>query len=165
MLSHVHVGVSDFARGYAFYAGIMEELGYALKFSKPDKSWAGWMQAGVARPLFLVGRPYDGKAATPGNGQMVALLAPDRSIVDRCYTRAISSGGQDEGAPALRPHYHPDYYGCYFRDPDGNKICVCCHDPISDGCDNEFWPSSADEYWPTSRCVTGWPGPRPRPAG
>jgi len=36
---------------------------------------------------------------------------------------------------------------------------------IKVGCDNEFWPSSADEFWPTSRCVTGWPGPRPRPAG
>ncbi|SEE59746.1 hypothetical protein SAMN04490188_4622 [Pseudomonas kilonensis] len=27
--------------------------------------------------------------------------------------------------------YHPDYYGAYFRDFDGNKLCVCCHDSVS----------------------------------
>ncbi len=73
MLSHVHVGVSDFGRALAFYSGVMERLGFVLKFSNPEKSWAGWMEAGVARPLFLVGLPFDGKAASPGNGQMVAL--------------------------------------------------------------------------------------------
>jgi len=56
----------------------------------------------------------------------VALLAPNRAAVDRCYSRAIASG--DEGRPGLRPHYHPNYYGAYFRDLDGNKLCVCCHD-------------------------------------
>ena len=78
LLSHVHVGVSDFDRAFAFYSGVMDTLGFVLKFSKPEKSWAGWMEAGAARPLFLVGRPFDGDAAHPGNGQMVALLAPNR---------------------------------------------------------------------------------------
>lgn len=133
LLSHVHVGVSDFDRAFAFYSGVMDKLGFVLKFSNPEKSWAGWMEAGVARPLFLVGRPFNGEAAHPGNGQMVALLAPNRNGVDQCHAWAIGHGGVDGGAPALRPHYHPDYYGAYFRDPDGNKICVCCHSPDSDG--------------------------------
>jgi catechol 2,3-dioxygenase-like lactoylglutathione lyase family enzyme len=133
LLSHVHVGVSDFDRAVTFYSGVMERLGFVLKFSDPEKCWAGWMEAGVARPLFLVGRPFDGEVATPGNGQMVALLAPNRIAVDQCYAWAIGSGGTDEGAPALRLHYHPDFYGAYFRDPDGNKICVCCHNPIAEG--------------------------------
>jgi len=133
MLSHVHIGVTDFARALAFYRGVMEELGFALKFSEPDKPsdrpWAGWMRPGVERPLFLIGLPYNGERATVGNGQMVALLAPNRAAVDRCYARAIASGAQDEGKPGLRPHYHANYYGAYFRDLDGNKLCVCCHDP------------------------------------
>jgi catechol 2,3-dioxygenase-like lactoylglutathione lyase family enzyme len=133
LLSHVHVGVSDFDCALEFYSGVMERLGFVLKFSSPEKFWAGWMEAGVARPLFLIGRPFNGEAATPGNGQMVALLAPDRNAVDRCYAWATENGGTDEGAPALRSHYHPDYYGAYFRDPDGNKICVCCHSPVSEG--------------------------------
>jgi len=133
MLSHVHVGVSDFGRALAFYSGVMEQLDFVLKFSDQEKSWAGWMEANVARPLFLIGLPFDGKAASPGNGQMIALLAPNRNAVDQCYTWAIGNGGTDEGAPALRAQYHPDYYGAYFRDPDGNKICVCCHSPVAEG--------------------------------
>ena len=76
MLSHVHIGITNFEPAFAFYRGVMDELGFTLKFSEPEKSWAGWMQAGVDRPLFLIGYPYNGERAAPGNGQMVALLAP-----------------------------------------------------------------------------------------
>ena len=132
MLSHVHIGISDFERAFAFYCGVMSELGFTLKFSEPEKQWACWMQAGLDRPLFLIGRPYNGERAAPGNGQMVALLAPNRDAVDRCYARAITNGARSEGEPGLRPHYHPNYYGAYFRDPDGNKLCVCCHNPAAE---------------------------------
>lgn len=131
LLSHVHVGVSDFERAFEFYSGVMQRLGFVLKFADPDEAWAGWMEAGAARPLFLIGRPFDGRAAGPGNGQMVAFLAPDRNAVEQCHAWAVSNGGTDEGAPGLRPHYHADYYGAYFRDLDSNKICVCCHDPVA----------------------------------
>jgi lactoylglutathione lyase len=60
---------------------------------------------------------------------MTALLAPGRAQVDAAYARALELGGSDEGAPGLRPHYHAHYYGAYVRDPDGNKLCICCHDP------------------------------------
>ena len=129
MLSHVHIGVTDFPRAFTFYADLMGELGHALKFSEPDVSWAGWMQPGHPRPLLLIGHAFDGAPAEAGHGQMVALLAPDRASVDRCHAAAIARGGTDEGAPGLRPQYRPHYYGAYFRDPDGNKLCVCCHDP------------------------------------
>jgi catechol 2,3-dioxygenase-like lactoylglutathione lyase family enzyme len=129
MLSHVHVGISDFDRALAFYAAVMDTLGLVLKFAEPDNGWAGWKQPHADRPLFLVGRPYDGGPAEPGNGQMIALLAPSRAAVDRCHAMALEHGGRSEGPPGLRPHYHPNYYGAYFRDPDGNKLCVCCHDP------------------------------------
>lgn len=129
MLSHVHIGVADFERAFAFYSRVMDTLGYPLKFLEPDEPWAGWKPADADRPLFLVGHPYNEEPAAPGNGQMVALLAPNREAVDKCFAVAIASGGRSEGAPGLRPHYHPDYYGAYFCDPDGNKICVCCHDP------------------------------------
>ena len=129
MISHVHVGVTDFERAFAFYSDVMDALGFPLKFCDRERPWAGWMPTAAARPLFLIGRPHDGEGAAPGNGQMVALLAPSRAAVDDCHHRALSGGGRDEGSPGLRPHYHRDYYGAYFRDPDGNKICVCCHDP------------------------------------
>ena len=129
MISHVHVGVDDFERALAFYDAVLPTLGLVRRFSDPGRGWAGWQLPDVARPLFLVGRPHDGRPAAPGNGQMVALLAPDRAAVDRCHAAALAAGGRDEGAPGPRPDYHADYYGAYFRDPEGNKLCVCCHQP------------------------------------
>lgn len=126
MLSHVFIGVTDFERAYAFYAALMAQLDLPLKFRDEARPWAGWMPAGAPRPLFLIGRPLEGEAAC-GNGQMAALLAPTRAAVERAYTTALAHGGRCEGQPGLRPEYHPHYYGAYFRDPDGNKLCVCCH--------------------------------------
>ena len=129
MISHVHVGIDDFDRTIAFYETVLPVLGLVARFKDPVKGWAGWQKPGVARPLFLVGRPFDGRPAVPGNGQMIALLAEDRATVDRAHAAAVAAGGRDEGAPGLRPHYHPDYYGAYVRDPEGNKLCICCHKP------------------------------------
>ncbi|WP_424813995.1 VOC family protein [Roseococcus sp. YIM B11640] len=127
MISHIHLGVSDLGRAIAFHGPILAALGLVPKFR--DESWAGWMTPGVPRPLFILGRPFDGAAPDPGNGTMLALLSPDRRTVDRCHALAMAAGGTDEGGPGLRPQYHPHYYGAYFRDPDGNKLCICCHDP------------------------------------
>jgi len=131
MISHVFVGVTDFDRAFMFYSAVMQELRFQLKFRDDSRPWAGWMAADAPRPLFLIGKPYNGDPASCGNGQMIALLAPDREAVDRAHASALAKGGSCEGAPGLRPHYHPDYYGTYFRDPDGNKIGVCFHDPVS----------------------------------
>ncbi len=129
MISHIHLGVKDFGAAFDFYAGVMEALGHALRFRDEAKPWAAWQAPGQARPLFLIGHPFDGAPATAGNGSMVALLASNRSQVDLCHARALAAGGRCEGKPGLRPHYHADYYGAYFRDLDGNKIGVCCHQP------------------------------------
>jgi catechol 2,3-dioxygenase-like lactoylglutathione lyase family enzyme len=128
MISHIHVGVTDFTRAWCFYEAIMPLLGLQIRFNEPDKGWAGWQAPDRARPLFLIGKPFDGKPAAPGNGPMTALLALDRRTVDRVHVAALAAGGTSEGAPGLRPHYHANYYGAYFRDPDGNKLCICCHE-------------------------------------
>jgi predicted lactoylglutathione lyase len=60
---------------------------------------------------------------------MVALLAQNRAQVEQAHRLALAHGGRCEGPPGLRAEYHPDYYGTYFRDPDGNKLCVVCHQP------------------------------------
>jgi lactoylglutathione lyase len=129
MFSHVFVGVTDFDRAYAFYAPLMQSMGIGLRFCEPDTPWAGWHSADGTRPLFVIGKPHNGVAHDPGNGQMVAFLAADRAGVHRAYQTALDHGGTCDGPPGLRPHYHADYYGAYFRDPDGNKICVACHAP------------------------------------
>jgi catechol 2,3-dioxygenase-like lactoylglutathione lyase family enzyme len=128
MLSHVYVGINDFEAALAFYTALMAELGTRLRFSDPAKPWAAWQPAEAARPLFVIGKAFDGEAAGCGNGQMIALMAPSRGAVDRAHALALKHGGSCEGAPGLRPQYHANYYGAYFRDPDGNKLCIVCHD-------------------------------------
>jgi catechol 2,3-dioxygenase-like lactoylglutathione lyase family enzyme len=127
MISHVHIGIADFERALAFYSKVLPVLGLVRKFVEPENSRAGWMSPQAPRPLLLVGKPFNGEPAIPGNGQMIALLAPTRALVDDAHAAALAAGGSCEGPPGLRPHYHPDYYGAYFRDLDGNKLCVCCH--------------------------------------
>lgn len=127
MISHVFIGTNEFARSFAFYSRLMNELGLMLKFCDAEKPWAGWHAAQSPRPLFILGAPFDHHQADPGNGNMIALLASSPEMVDRSHAIALAEGGQCEGTPGLRPQYHAQYYGAYFRDVDGNKICVCFH--------------------------------------
>ncbi len=129
MLSHVFVGVRDFPRALQFYRALFAVLQVRERFCEPARPWAGWQSEPGPRPLFLIGAPYDGHAHAAGNGQMTAFLAPTRETVDQAHAAALAHGGVSEGAPGLRPEYHANYYGAYFRDPDGNKLCVACHTP------------------------------------
>jgi len=129
MLSHVHIGVQEFEPALSFYSAVLAKLGWRLKFVEVERPWTGWQFGDRDRPLILVGTPYDKQSASPGNGQMVAFLALSRDAVDAFYATALANGGTSEGAPGLRPEYHSNYYGAYVRDPDGNKLCACCHEP------------------------------------
>lgn len=129
MFSHLFVGVSDFSRALRFYRALMPVLGIQERFCDLKRPWAGWQSSPEPRPLFVIGTPYDGQPHAPGNGQMTAFLAANRETVDRAHAAALAAGGTCEGAPGLRPEYHAHYYGAYFRDPEGNKLCVACHAP------------------------------------
>lgn len=127
MLSHVVVGVVEFDRALNFYRALMSVLGIEERFVDRKRPWAGWQSQPGPRPLFIISRPFDGQAQSAGNGQMTAFMAPSRGTVDAAYLTALANGGTSEGAPGLRPEYHQHYYGAYFRDTEGNKICVVCH--------------------------------------
>ena len=127
MFSHVVLGVSDFERAFQFYSAIAKELGLVPKFKDVRAENAGWMPSSSDRPLLLIGKPFDGQPHCAGKGQMIGFLAQNRGVVDRAYFAAGSMGGLCEGPPGLRSHYHPTFYGAYFWDLDGNKICVCCY--------------------------------------
>lgn len=127
MFSHVIVGVTYFDRAFAFYGAVLSCLGLEERFCDRSRPWAGWQRKGEVRPLFLIGRPFDQEPHDQGNGQMTAFLADNRALVDVVYNTALANGGVSDGAPGLRPEYHENYYGAYFRDPDGNKLCIACH--------------------------------------
>ncbi len=132
MFSHVFFGVADFERALRFYRALMSCLAIPERFCEPDRPWAGWQTPESVRPLFIIGKPWNGEPHSAGNGQMLAFAAESRTQVDTAWTIALENGGRSEGAPGLRPDYHPHYYGAYFRDPEGNKLCVVCHAPPED---------------------------------
>lgn len=129
MYSHVTVGTSNLRRSMKFYDAALAPLGLARRRTfRIAASYAPRDFSGANEPFWVV-RPYDGAAASAGNGVTVAFDALTRGAVDAFHAAALAAGGRDEGPPGLRPLYHPDYYGAYVRDPDGNKICVVCHRP------------------------------------
>lgn len=125
MFAHITLGTNDWPRAKPFYDAIMSVLEIGLFFE--HEAGAAYGQA--VGPKVFIGPAFDGQHATVGNGTHIAFLATSRAQVDAFYDAALAHGGSDEGPPGLRPHYHPNYYGAYVRDPDGNKLQAVCHSP------------------------------------
>lgn len=125
MFSHVTLGTNDAVNSRRFYEAVMPTLGIGQPFTLPGTLVFGDLHG---QKLF-VGSPFDGARASQGNGTHIALRAPSRAAVDAFHAAALAHGGADEGAPGLRPQYHPHYYGAYVRDPDGNKLQAVCQAP------------------------------------
>lgn len=119
MLAYVTLGSNDTEKAIAFYDAIMPELGARRVF---DNGRMYFYSTGPGQPMFAIGGPYDEGEATCGNGVMPALGVADNETVDRVYAKAMELGAVSEGEPGQRL---PTFYGAYFRDPDGHKICVC----------------------------------------
>lgn len=122
MFSHVTFGTSDLARAGAFYDTVLGILGHVRGLER--ETFISYGDRSGAR--FFVMNPFDGNAASTGNGVHAAFVAESRADVDAFHAAALAAGGTDEGAPGLRPHYHEDYYAAYVRDPDGNKLQAVC---------------------------------------
>jgi catechol 2,3-dioxygenase-like lactoylglutathione lyase family enzyme len=124
MFSHITLGTNDLAAAEGFYVPVLAALGLELLFRVPGGLCFG---SDLKGPKLFIGAPFDGASASVGNGTHCALMARDRASVDGFHAAALAAGGSDEGAPGLRPHYHPNYYGAYVRDLDGNKLQAVCH--------------------------------------
>jgi predicted lactoylglutathione lyase len=116
MIGYVTLGTNDLAKAAIFYEAIAAELGVPrmMEFD----GFIAWGKEGGGAGIGLT-KPFDGNAASVGNGVMVALEAKDQAQVQRLYDIALANGGTDEGAPGPRGE---GFYAGYFRDPDGNKL-------------------------------------------
>lgn len=119
MIAYVTIGVSDMEKAKAFYLELMSDLGVTPILDIGRLAALGSPEGG---PMLAVCTPYDESAPAPGNGNMVAIAPGSKELVDSLYAKAIELGGADEGEPGARMD---GFYGAYFRDPDGNKICFC----------------------------------------
>ena len=116
MIGYVTLGTNDLARAAKFYDAIAAEMGVGRMMD--FDTFIAWGKPGGGAGIGLT-KPFDGNAASVGNGVMVALEADSREQVERLYRIALENGGTDEGAPGPRGD---SFYAAYFRDPDGNKL-------------------------------------------
>ena len=121
MIGYVTLGTNDLERAAGFYDALLAEIG-AGRFME-NETFVAWAVSPGA-PGLSVTRPFDGNAATVGNGVMVALAVDSTEKVDRLHARALELGGSDEGAPG--PRGEDGFYAAYFRDLDGNKLNAFC---------------------------------------
>jgi catechol 2,3-dioxygenase-like lactoylglutathione lyase family enzyme len=124
MIDHVGFPVSDYAASKAFYEKSLAPLGYGLIME------IGENEMGAPAAGFGIGGNPDfwiGGEGNVGNPVHVAITARDRSAVDAFHAAALAAGGQDNGAPGLRPHYGPNYYAAFVLDPDGHNIEAVCY--------------------------------------
>jgi catechol 2,3-dioxygenase-like lactoylglutathione lyase family enzyme len=126
MLDHITLPVRDLERARAFYLAALAPLGIGIVMEATPEQTGGAGYAGFGadgKAFFWIG------GQNPTGKTHVAFAAKDRASVDAFYAAAIAAGGRDNGAPGLRPHYHPDYYGAFVLDADGYNIEAVCRLP------------------------------------
>ena len=118
MIAYTTIGTADIESAKAFYVALLEDLGASVLMDMGRLAAIGL----AGGPMLAVCTPYNEEAPSPGNGNMVALAPGSKELVDKLYAKALALGGTDDGEPGQRMD---GFYGGYFRDPDGNKICFC----------------------------------------
>jgi catechol 2,3-dioxygenase-like lactoylglutathione lyase family enzyme len=128
MIDHTGISVSNFAASKAFYTQALAPIGYRLLLEFPAAITGNYDVAGFGeapKADFWIG------SGTPNVPPIhVAFRVNSRALVDAFYKAALAAGGRDNGAPGIRAHYHPNYYGAFVRDPDGHNVEVVCHEPV-----------------------------------
>ncbi len=128
MIDHLGIEVADYAASRAFYARVLAALGHGIVMEVTRDMSGGYEGCGFGpsgRPHFWVGKG----SGQPGRGSHIAFSAQSRAQVDAFHAAALAAGARDNGAPGLRPHYHPHYYGAFAIDLDGHNIEAVCHLP------------------------------------
>lgn len=120
MIGYTMFGSADVARARGFYDPLMALFGARVveAYTSEDRVWYA---TAPGAPMLVITKPHDGGNASFGNGTMVALPAASRAAVAEIHAKALALGGADEGAPGVRTGA---FYGAYFRDLDGNKLCA-----------------------------------------
>jgi catechol 2,3-dioxygenase-like lactoylglutathione lyase family enzyme len=118
MLDHIGLEVGSYAMSKTFYADVLAVLGYTVV--EETHGWCGFGPPG--KPQFWIHESQP--IAAPIH---VGFAASDRVAVDRFHAAALAAGGRDNGPPGVRERYHPNYYGAFVLDPDGNNIEAVCH--------------------------------------
>lgn len=127
MLDHVGYAVTDMHRAMRFYRAALAPLSITVIMEVTAEQTGKDAHVGFGangKPFFWIGT-----GLVRGGSVHVAFAASSRAQVDAFHEAALAAGGKDNGAPGLREHYHPSYYGAFVLDPDGNNVEAVCHGP------------------------------------
>jgi catechol 2,3-dioxygenase-like lactoylglutathione lyase family enzyme len=127
MLSYVTIGANDIRRSERFYTAILCPLGYECRAEANAVTYSQPGSPGRCPNVIYVKKPYDGGAATFGNGTMFAFSVATQKLVRELHAAGREAGGSDEGAPGFRDAYSERFYVGYLRDDVGNKIALYCN--------------------------------------
>jgi catechol 2,3-dioxygenase-like lactoylglutathione lyase family enzyme len=122
MLDHVSIQSADVAASAAFYDCVLAALGggRVMDFGTVIGFGVGHM------PDFWIGPQTTGEGFRESH---IAFTATSRAIVDAFHAAAVEHGAESLHEPRVWPEYHPNYYGAFVRDPDGNNVEAVCHSP------------------------------------
>jgi len=124
MIGYVTLGTNNIERACAFFDELFSSIGVGRAME--TETFVAWAQSPDS-PAISITKPYNGEAATAGNGVMVALKMNSQEEVDAFHKKALTLGATNEGSPGFRPEDATSgYYGAYFRDLDGNKLNAFC---------------------------------------
>jgi len=118
MIDHVSIAVRDLKNAEAFYAALLAPLGMTKLREWPGAA-AGF---GKKYPEFWINKRGAMARAAADSGVHICLRAPNAAAVDAFHAAGLAAGGNSDGAPGRRAHYHANYYAAFIRDPDGNRI-------------------------------------------
>ena len=119
LIDHLQLVVKDLAASRRFYEAVLKPLGIPIAGSDEESFWAD--------ELFVSSLATDDALGQLTGRYHFAFQAAGRAAVDAFYRAALDNGGQDNGAPGERPHYHPGYYAAFALDPDGNNVEAVYH--------------------------------------
>jgi catechol 2,3-dioxygenase-like lactoylglutathione lyase family enzyme len=122
MIDHVSIQCADPAASAAFYDAVLAPLG-----GRRVMEFGPVIGYGVPpMPDFWIGPHETGEGFRESH---LAFTAPDRATVQAFFEAAIAVGAEVLHEPRVWPEYHPNYFGAFARDPDGNNVEAVCHQP------------------------------------
>jgi catechol 2,3-dioxygenase-like lactoylglutathione lyase family enzyme len=122
VLDHVSIQCADLEASGAFYDAVLATIGGGRILDLDDVIGYGV----PPMPDFWLGRQRTGEGFRESH---IAFSAPDRAAVRAFFEAAQGAGAEVLHAPRVWPEYHPNYYGAFVRDPDGNNVEAVCHTP------------------------------------
>ena len=127
MIGYVTLGSDNMPRARAFYDELLGGTIGAKRIMEFGDEAGGFTMWGTGfdKPGLAVTNPFNKQPAVAGNGNMSAIVVDSRDKVDAVYSKALELGGTCEGPPGVRGDEGAQaFYGAYFRDLDGNKLCA-----------------------------------------